>query len=191
MMRVLVTFTFLAGCASNAGGALSGQMPGGNFDIADTISAAVSISDGAGGTSNAAQIVLASTSHLCSDASAAPPIDRKGQRFLAIELHDVNGAITTTPAAPGTYTIYPDTGTEPPKSATLHAGGLDATCQSVDADDAMGQSGTVTLTGVTGGVFTGTFDVMLNTGGHITGSFDPEACPGLQAAASNHVHTCQ
>ena len=160
------------------------------FDLADSISASVTTSDGAGGSASSARIVLASTSGLCSDASATPPIDRKGQRFIAIELRDVDGATSTAPTAPGTYTIYPNTGSEPPKSASLETGGFDDTCQQVDEDAATAQSGTVTLTAITAGAFSGTFDVTLNTGGHLTGSFDPEPCTQL-AAATDTEHACR
>ncbi len=176
-------------CTSGAGGTVSGQ---GGFQPSDTISASVTMSDGNGGTSSYAWIVLASTSQLCADASASPPIDRKQQRFTTIALRDVSGATTATPTAPGTYTIYPNTGSEPAKSASLLTGELDSTCQPIDADAASGESGTVTLSSLSGGVFVGSFDVTLNTGGHITGTFDPEACPQLQTAVANtDSHTCQ
>lgn len=180
----------LAACSSSSGGAVSGTPPGGGFDLADSISASVMTSDGAGGSASSARIVLASTSGLCSDASASPPVDRKLQRFIRIELSDVNGATSTTPAAPGTYTIYPNTGSVPPKEALLDTGGFDDTCQPVDDDDATAQSGSVTLTAITGGAFSGTFDVTLNTGGHLTGSFDPEPCAQL-SAATDVQHTCR
>lgn len=186
-MRTLLLTIAIAGCTSS-GGSVSGQAPGGTFTPADSISASVTTSQGGGDTSSYADIEVASTSHLCSDASASPPIARKGQRYITVQLRDVNptnGAITTTPTAPGTYTIYPDTGDEPAKSATLLVGALDDSCQPDDAHAAMAQSGTVTLTSVTGGAFTGTYDVMLNTGGHLTGSFDPEPCPQLATAVTS------
>lgn len=185
-MRTLLFTIALAGCTS--GGAISGQAPGGTFQPSDAISASVMTSDAGGDTVSYATIDLASTGHLCSDASASPPIERKGQRYLTIELRDVNptnGAITTAPTAPGTYTIYPNTGNEPAKSASLVVGALDSTCQPDDMHAAQAQSGTVKLTSVTGGAFSGTFDVVLNTGGHLTGSFDPEACPQLATAVNS------
>ncbi len=186
-MRVLVWLCVI-GCTSGHGSSASGQVPGGTFSIVDQISAVVT--DGDSGTSDA-RIRLASTGGLCSDASATPPIDRKQQRFITIALRDVSGAMKTAPTAPGTYTIYPNTGSEPAKSASLETGAFDATCESVDADAGQGQSGTVALTSVTGGAFVGTFDVVLNTGGHITGSFDPEPCPGAAAALANlDQHSC-
>lgn len=191
-MRVLACalVTFTAACSSSSGGSVSGGTPGGGFDLADSISASVTTSDGAGGTSSSARIVLGSTSGLCGDASASPPVDRKNQRFIAIGLSDVTGGTSTTPTAPGTYTIYPNTGSVPPKEALLDTGGLDGTCQPIDEDAATAQSGTVTLTTISNGAFSGTFDVTLNTGGHLTGSFDPEPCAPL-AAAADVQHSCQ
>ena len=185
-MRTLLLTLALAGCT--AGGSVSGQAPGGTFEPSDSISASVTTNDGAGDTASYAEIDVASTGHLCADASASPPIERKGQHYLTIQLRDVNptnGAITTAPTAPGTYTIYPNTGNEPPKSASLVVGALDSSCQPDDAHAAQAQSGTVTLTSVTGGAFSGSFDVVLNTGGHLSGSFDPEACPQLATAVTS------
>jgi hypothetical protein len=192
-MRVHLLF-FLAGavgCGSSGGGGDdAGEPPGGSFDIAGSISATVTTTDGAGDDSSAARIVLASTADLCGDAGASPVIDRKGQRFITIELRDVNGAVKTAPTAPGTYTIYPNTGSEPAKSASLIAGGLDDTCQLDDDLSASGQSGTVTLTSVTGGVYAGSYDVVLNTGEKVAGSFAPTGCPAL-ATASSDEHSCR
>ena len=160
---------------------MGGTPPGGSFEPGATVSAAVTMSDGAGGSSGEALIVLSSTASACSDAGAMPPVERKGSRAMTITLMDVTNGTTAAPTAPGTYTIYPNTGSQPPKEALLDMIGLDGTCQQVDADAAQGQSGTVTLTLVAGGVFKGSYDVVLNTGDHVTGSFDPSACPALQS----------
>jgi len=187
-MRAFVLAVAVTGCTSSSmGGSISGQMPGGTFEPMDSISASIAMSDGAGGTTSTAQIDVASTGHLCSDASASPPIVRKGQRYVTLNLSDVAGAMRTAPAAPGTYTIYPNSGTEPPKSASLIAGAFDSNCQPNDTDSAQAQAGSVTLTSITGGAFAGTFDVTLNTGGHITGSFEPESCAQLATAVTSTV----
>ncbi len=197
-MRIQLGLTLIAvtACTSSApGGSPSGGNPGGSgtgtFQPGDTISAVVTMSDGAGGSTSEAWIVLASTSNLCADESASPPIDRKDQKLVTIQLRDVSGATRTAPTAPGTYTIYPDSGSEPARSASLLEATLDGTCQPIDADAAQGQSGTVTLTSVAGGVFAGSYDVVLNTGGHVTGSFSPSACPQLSTAVnSTDTHSC-
>lgn len=192
VMRALGLVVAVAACSSSSpSGGISGQLPGGSFQLEDTVSATITTSDGAGGTSSSARIVLASIGGVCPDAAASPPIARMGQRFIEIDLRDVTGATATAPAAPGSYTIYPDTGSEPPHSASLVTGGLDATCQPDDVHAAMAQSGTVTLTSITGGAFTGSFDVTLNTGGMISGSFSPAPCPALATAAAAMTVSCE
>lgn len=191
-MRFVLRFVllgFVVACTSSSSG-VSGMTPGGGFSPAATVSAAVMVSDGAGGSSGEALIVISNEDSVCGDAGATPPIERKGSRFISIALLDVNAGTSTAPAAAGAYTIYPNTGSQPPKEALLETVGLDATCQPVDADSASGQSGTVTLASVTGGVFKGTYDVTLNTGDHLTGSFDPTPCPALQSIAAATQTTC-
>jgi len=189
-MRVLVLFVCVAAC-SDSGGSVSGQPPGGTFDVADMISATVTTSDSAGDSSSSARILLGSTPNLCDDAAASPAVDRKGAHLISIDLREVAGATRTAPTAAGTFTIYPDTGTEPAKAASLSIDMLDAACQTIDADSASAQSGSVTLTTVAAGVYTGSFDVTLNTGGHLSGTFAPTTCPQLATAnASTAPHAC-
>lgn len=185
-----VLLACVAACTSSSGGHVSGDTPGGSVDVQATVSAVVTMDDG-GDASSEARIVLASTDSVCSDAAAMPVIDRKGARFISIELRDVSGSTSTAPAAAGTYTIYPNTGSQPPKEALLEVGALDDTCQPVDAEEASGQSGSVVLESAAGGVFSGTFDVVLNTGEHISGRFDPVACPALQALTAGVAHDCR
>jgi hypothetical protein len=187
-MRFFACLLLATACTSSADTADddTGQSPGGgSLDAADEISATVTVSD-EGGDSSHALIVLASTSNLCDDAGS---VDRKGQHFISIELRDVNGSTRTAPTAAGTYTIYPNTGSEPAKSASLTVGAFDDTCQLDDNLAASGQSGTVTLTSVTGGVYRGSYDFTLNSGSHITGTFAPTACPKL-ATATDSGHSC-
>ena len=191
-MRILFGLSLLVGCTTSHGG--GGTMTGpGSFMPMDTISASVTSGpDGAGGTSQVARIVMATTSGLCTDASASPPVDRKNQTYLVIELANVFGARTETPSAPGTYTIYPNSGSRPAASASFVFGGFDATCQPNDGVAASGQSGTVTLAAISStGVFTGSFDVVMNTDAHLTGTFQPDACPALQTEATSIAeHSC-
>jgi hypothetical protein len=190
-MRIFAPLMLVAVGCTSSNGSVSGETPGGALDVADMISATVTTNDGGGDTSSSARIVLASTSNLCGDATASPVIDRQHQRFVTIELRDVSGATKTAPTAPGTYTIYPNTGSEPPRSAYLTVGELDGTCQLIDQESGSAQSGTVTLTSVTGGVFAGSYDVVLNTGDRITGSFAPRACPQLATVTNADQHSCK
>jgi hypothetical protein len=170
----------LAACSTNG-------VSGAGSAIVDTISASVTTSDGNGDTDSSAVIAMASVSTLCADAAATPPINREGENFITIELADITDGVSTTPTQPGTFTVYPDTGSQPPLSATVNVGAYDDTCSLVDSG--MGQSGSVTLTSINGNVFVGSYDVTLNTGDHLTGTFDPEACPALQQAANSTTGT--
>jgi hypothetical protein len=163
----------------------TGPLPGGGWEVASSIGGNVSIED-----DSALRIVIGSTSNLCTDMRANPPIDRQGESFIEIDLADVGGANTTAPTAAGTYTIYPNTGSRPPKSAGFVTGRFDSECMLDDDADASGQSGSVVLTAI-GAKYTGTYDVVLNTGDHAMGSFDAAACTEVQAAATNSQHTCE
>jgi hypothetical protein len=188
-----IELVWMVAVISGVGGACksddnpSGDAAGSGFQVADSVSASVTDQDG----SSVARIVIASTPGLCADAAAMPPVDRAGQKFIVIELADVSGAMTATPTVPGTYEIYPNTGTRPAKSASFVTGAFDGSCVTIDEADASGQSGTVTLASNAGDVFAGSYDVMLNTGIHIAGQFAPKACAALRdAAASTGPHTC-
>ena len=147
--------------------------------------------DGAGGTTSSAHIVIGSTQALCSDAGASPPIDREGEHLVVLDLRDVSGSTIAAPSAPGAYTIYPDTGSEPPHSASRAVDTLDTACQPIDSSAAAAQSGTVTLTTVANGAFSGSYDVTLNNGNHLTGNFAAQACGALQSAATSQTtHQC-
>lgn len=169
MRRTISFAVILAACAGEEGGT-----PG-----AESISAVVTTD-----ADSVARIVIASTTNLCSDVRAS--IDRQNQSFITIELANVNGAATTAPMAPGTYTIYPNTGSRPAKSASLTTNRFDSVC-SLDQDGS-GQSGTVILTTVASGKYAGSYDVVLNTGERITGTFDPQVCAELGASST---HTCK
>lgn len=188
MRPILACLLVASACTTSPDGTGddTGQPGGGSVDVADEISATVMVDDG-GDISSHALIVLASTSNLCADAGT---VDRKGQQFISIELRDVNGSTRTAPTAPGSYTIYPNTGSEPAKSASLTVGGFDNTCQLDDNLAASAQSGTVTLTSVSAGVYKGSYDVTLNNGSRLAGSFAPAACPKLATATSNDQHSC-
>ncbi|HSN25222.1 MAG TPA: hypothetical protein VLT45_03020, partial [Kofleriaceae bacterium] len=57
----------------------------------------------------------------------------------------------------------------------------------VGANDAVADSGMVVLTGVSGGTFSGTFDVVMDSGDHVTGTFDAPTCTEQR----NPDPTCQ
>jgi hypothetical protein len=169
MRQTFVLTVIFAACAGE-----EAATPG-----AESISAVVTTDQ-----DSVARIVIASTTNLCSDVRAS--IDRQNQTLITIELADVAGAATTAPTAAGTYTIYPNTGSRPAKSASLTTGRFDSAC-SLD-EDGSGQSGSVILTTVAAGKYAGSYDVVLNTGERVSGTFDPQVCAELGVSSSN---TCK
>jgi len=164
------------GSGSSNGGSVSGTVHGSSISIADSVSAAVTATI-SGTVVHGAYILLASTANTCADVGSDQA--HPNEKGLGIILFDVNGTTYTAPTAPGTYSVYQGTGTPPPKVATLNVYVLDATCKDITASEAKGMTGTVTLTTVSGNLYSGNYDVALDSGDHITGSFDPEECPGL------------
>jgi hypothetical protein len=177
--RLLPCALFVAACGSSSPGSVSGTIHGVTYSVGDAISAAVSETDN-GVTSHFAFISLVSIDGACADigSNSEPP----NVKSLAISLADYNGTVLNAPTATGSYTIYDSTagGTPPTLYASASAGVTDATCTTITADSASAMTGTVTLTSVSGNVFDGSFDIMMNSGDHVTGSFSPEACPAIQ-----------
>jgi hypothetical protein len=172
------------GSGGDSGGSVGGKIHGSAFSIQDVISASVAI-----GPMHGAAIFMSSTSGLCKD--AAINAEHPSQKGVVITLFDVNGATLNTPTAPGSYIIFQGSGTPPPKTATWDASVNDATCKTIAASSAKATTGTVTLSGISGNAFSGSYDVVLDSGDHVTGSFDPEACPDLQKAIdSDTPATC-
>lgn len=172
------------------GGSIGGSVHGKTLSINAAASAIVTTSGG-GQTSGEAEIALSSDGSLCSDLGAN--VLRKNESGILLTLYDVDASNNSTaPTAPGTYTIYTQNGPPPPKSAVLLVNVLDDHCQDLTADEARAMSGSVTLGSVSGNVFAGSFDVMLDSGDHLTGSFAPDACPALQTAMSTSADpTCK
>lgn len=180
----------LAACGSGSPGsvpAITGTIHGDVYSIGDAISAPVTF---IGTTQHGAAILLSSAANACNDATS-PPVFHPNQQKILIELFDAAGPTDTTPTAPGTYTIYPGMGQPPERTAALAAAMYDTTCHDIAASNANATTGTVTLSSVSGNVFSGSYDVGLDSGDHITGDFDPEDCPGLQTAlTSTATPTC-
>jgi hypothetical protein len=166
------------GGGGGSGGSVEGNIHGSTFAIQDAVSASVAI-----GTVHGAVIFMSSTAGLCKDAAAN--VVHPNQKAIAITLFDVNGTTLNTPTAPGTYTIFQGSGTPSAKAAAWVASVSDATCNDIMASGATAMTGTVTLSGISGNAFSGSYDIVLDSGDHVTGSFDPEACPDIQMAINN------
>jgi hypothetical protein len=73
----------------------------------------------------------------------------------------------------------------------MHAGVLDASCQSPTTGDAAtdGTSGSVTIKSVSDSLVEGSFDVRFDNGDHVTGTFSSDVCD-VSNAAGDDTGTC-
>jgi hypothetical protein len=66
----------------------------------------------------------------------------------------------------------------------------DANCTQVMSQSAVATSGTVKLTAVSGGSYTGTYSVAFETGEVVSGEFHAGTCPGLATYLATPAHSC-
>ncbi len=174
MWKVGLALSVLAACSGNDAGAVHGTVHGTAISVDDSLSAAVMIS----ANEHDAAIVLTSSPNACVD--VMNHVNHPNEKVVVISVADYATATFTTPTAPGTYQIYQG-GTIPAKAARLSVVMEDLNCNAIANMGAMGTSGTVTLTRVSGNAFDGSFDVLLDSQDHITGSFSPTECPAIQS----------
>ena len=189
MRSIIWAGMFVFFCACGGPGSVDGTVRGQAVPINDSISAAVTVTAGTA-QFHAGEVVMGNAGSLCKD--VAGRIEHPNEKVLVIAMFDVNGASLTTPVATGTFAIYQQ-GTNPPAhAATLSVSVNDATCNTIDAQSAKATSGTVTLEHISGNVFSGKYDVVMDSGDHITGDFDPEGCPAIQTVLdSGGESVCQ
>ena len=161
---------------------VNGTVHGQTYSIQDAVSARLTSAP-----DSLAVVALTSTNNACADAAAVTL--RANQKFAVIEMFEV-GTNKTAPTGPGTYTIYAGSGTPPVKAASWKANIEDSMCHDIVADRGSAVSGTITLTEVSGDLFAGHYDVVLDSGDHVTGEFQPEPCPEIQNASTSPTHTC-
>jgi len=176
--RAILSGTFLSllfacGGSNNSNNLVNGTILGNSMQAADATSANGSFTQSFPPiTVNAGIIGISTVGAICSKVTAgqAP----KNSQFLLLVVVDFNGAQSSAPTAPGTYTVS--------LTATKRAGAqyipLDANCQNT-VGNVYATSGVVTLTSVNNGSYAGTFDLTLSSGDHITGSFSASNCAGL------------
>jgi len=151
----------LAACSSSTPpGAVNGNIRNKPFVVADSIAME---------SKPLVEIALASSAGACGATTQHP-----GETALILMLSDYASGAHTAPTAPGVYPVTDDQNA--PKSAVAEGNILDGSCVNVADNDAVAIGGSVTLTYVENGSYTGVFDLTFDSGDHVTGSFDAAAC---------------
>jgi hypothetical protein len=167
----------LAGCAGNGNSAtIGGQMvPSG-----DSISSAYTTTLN-GTPQSEGVILLSSSTGMCSALSAGQ--QRPAAQLMLIALQDVDAGAASPPQGPGHYVI----GATSSRTASLSYLVTDGNCQAAAQSNAV--SGTVDLTSVSAGVYSGSFQATLDSGQAVSGSFSPTNCGelGVMLESSQHL----
>src|SRR5258708_189012 len=177
---LVIALSSALACTTGTGSSLTGTatvtgtLNGLPFAAADANSATVVVPiPGTNTTSaNSGLVTIASASGLCQDANAN--LEPKSTKYLFLAFTDQDLTTQTSPpTAPGVYSIF--TGTQTSKLALAVYAQSDPNCRAVPGAAENATDGTITLTAVNGGTFSGTFVLTMT---------------GLGAAPADHI-TCQ
>ncbi|HUJ28891.1 MAG TPA: hypothetical protein VLW85_22880 [Myxococcales bacterium] len=184
----------LAACGgggAQVGATFSGTVKGQPFTPADAQSTRGTATFSVG-TAGVGAIALTSFAGVC--ASLTANTEPKSTTDLVLLVSDVNLSTLqgSAPTQPATYTVYDFSGSGLPPAhlAYVSYGVNDASCVEQPGLSATGKSGTVTLTRVQGGAYSGSFDVTFDSGDHATGTFDTAECPGFASYLGTSTHGC-
>jgi hypothetical protein len=173
---------------------VTGTLNGLAFAAADANSATVVVPiPGTSTSANSGLVTIASASGLCQDANAN--LEPKSTKYLFLAFTDQDLTTQTSPpTAPGVYSIF--TGTQTSKLALAVYAQSDLNCRALPGAAENATDGTITLTAVNGGSYSGTF-VLTMTGlgaapaDHITGQFSAPFCQASALFANqNRTTTC-
>ena len=172
----LLLVCMACGPSTSSGGPVNGNIRGRSFQPLDAISDNVVLAS-SGSTFNVGLIALSSSSGMCGKLTAGQ--QTKDAQHLLLAVLDFNSSTgqTSAPSGPGTYSVSSGTGQPSAKLAVVSYVQTDGACNTSLA--ATGNSGTVTLTSVSNGSYSGMLDIGFDSGDHLTGSFTASNCAGL------------
>jgi len=107
----------------------------------------------------------------------AHEIEPKSSHYLVIHLLDVEDFGVKPITSPGTYPVVVTGAALPHQQASADFITVDANC--TNPGGPTGSGGTVVLTKVDGGAYSGTFDIVFDSGDHVSGSFASAGCDPL------------
>ncbi len=183
-----------AGSAAEGSATVNGVINGLALQATDAIAANVMVPiQGTTNTASSGLVTIASNGGLCADVNANK--EPKNTQYLFLAFTDLNLATgqTSTPTSPGVYVV---SGTPQSKWAVAFYNQTDASCHNVAGASETAVSGTITLSSVNSGSYSGSFDLTMVSGAsaaadHVTGSFNAPNCPAVAVFLSqNRTTTC-
>ncbi len=191
MRRHLPILLLTAAChGTGASATFNGTVRGQSMTPSASISAPATVSF-ASGMAPVAAILLSDASALCTLFGLNE--QAKSSRSLLLFLADVNASTGAIEVPPGTasFSVFAvGSGAPPAHFAVASFGVDDASCQRIPSQSATAVSGTILLTGNSGGAYQGTYDLTFDSGDHVTGSFDTAVCHAVTTFLASDLHSC-
>jgi hypothetical protein len=186
------------GGGSSSPASFSGTVRGQTFQPKDAISTNATIQTPSG---SVGAIVLTNQSGVCADAAANNEPKNSMYFIILLGVLNTSSGTISAPTAAGDFSVYARSGLPPANLAVIVSSTTDAACHDIANYDANGISGTVHLTSLSNGNYTGTFDVIVQqvdssgtpvgTPDRVAGSFTASSCAGLSALISTtRTTTC-
>ncbi len=167
-----------AGCGGSSPGTITGSVKGTTLGVNDTVTG---IYDDNG--NSAVIVVLTTETNACATFTSGESVKNATSLVVAIAQYDPAKLKSVAPTATGTFTVYDASVMLVPPSAdvaTLSWYQSDSNCKSTL--DGTGATGTVTISGVNNGAYSGTGDVTFDSGDHVTFTFDGTSCAAITTA---------
>ena len=209
-MMAAAALALAIGCGgggSTAGSAsFTGTVRGQSFSPKETLSADATINTSAGSASVGA-IILTDQTSTCSHAGANS--ESKNSKYFVIALGELqvtgSSVAIVKPTGPGNFGVYATSsgGLPPSKLAIVVSETSGADCKDTASLEAVGTGGTVRVTSISNGAYSGDFNITLTEGNGngdpksggatdtVSGTFTAAACPSLGAlVATTRNTTC-
>jgi len=130
-------------------------------------------------------VIVTDTPAFCDELTQNKTPKNVAALIISVANFDSKTGSLSAPTAPGTHAIVGQINTaNDAKVANLSYVHDDATCQAIMAENAKAVSGSVTFTSIANGVYTGSYDVVLDTNDRVKGSFSSQTCAALSGSAT-------
>ncbi|HEY2031543.1 MAG TPA: hypothetical protein VGH20_20265 [Myxococcales bacterium] len=189
-MKISCVLTLALVCACGGGSGPSaldnGTIRGRAFTATDSAATVLSFS----ANDVELSLVVTDTPAFCDTLTQNKTPKNVAALIIAAADFDASTGALTPPTVPGTHTIVAQINPSAnAKVANLSYVHDDDACQAISADGATAVSGSITFTSIANGVYTGTYDVVLNSNDRVKGSFTSQNCPALAGSSTPLVCT--
>ena len=179
----VLALALLCACGGGSGPKITdnGTIRGRAFTAADSAATVLAFS----ASDVELSVIITDTPAFCDELTQNKTPKNVAALVIGAANFDSKTGVLSPPTAPGTHTIATSANASTnAKLASLSYVHDDATCQAIQAEGATGVSGSITFTSIANGVYTGTYDVVLDSNDRVKGSFTSQTCAALGGSAT-------